>query len=65
MEHIAVLTIATLLIALLSLLVWRKTKSVAFIIGFAFLYFWTLYGAWFTITDNLKEEKGEVYQYLF
>jgi hypothetical protein len=65
MEHLAVLTIATLLIALLSLLVWRKTKSVAFMIGFAFLYFWTLYGAWFTITDNLKKEKGEVYQYLF
>jgi hypothetical protein len=65
MEHIAVLTIATLLIALLSLLVWRKTKSVAFMIGFGFLYFWTLYGAWFTITDNLQEEKGERYQYLF
>jgi len=65
MEHIAVLTIATLVIALLSVLVWRKTKSVAFIIGFGFLYFWTLYGAWFTITDSLEGEKGERYQYLF
>ncbi|HKE58231.1 MAG TPA: hypothetical protein VKB46_16075, partial [Pyrinomonadaceae bacterium] len=65
MEHLLVLSVATIVIGLLSFLVWRKTKSVAFMVGFLFLYFWSLYGAWFTITDDLRDEKGERYQYLF
>lgn len=65
MEHYGVLSTATLLIIILSLLVWRKTKSIAFLLGFLFLYFWSLYGAWFIIYDNLSGDQGERYQYLF
>src|SRR5262250_3269660 len=65
MEYYALLSVCTLVILVLAGLIWRKTKAIAFLIGFAFMYFWSLYGAWFIISDTLAGEKGERYQYLF
>jgi hypothetical protein len=65
MEYYALLSVCTLVILVLAALIWRKTKAIAFLLGIAFMYFWSLYGAWFIISDTLAGEKGERYQYLF
>ncbi len=65
MEYYALLSVCTLVILVLAGLIWRKTKTIAFLLGFAFMYFWSLYGAWFIISDTLAGEQGERYQYLF
>ncbi len=65
MQYYAVLTIATVIIGLLALAIWRRTSSLAFPIGIALLYYWTLLGAWFIVKDLLGGNSGMRYQYYF
>ena len=46
LECHAVLVLAVLSLSLLTFLIWRRTRSLAFPVGFALLYFGTLHGAW-------------------
>jgi hypothetical protein len=64
MQHYAVLSLATFGFLLLTWLIWWKTKSIAFLIGNAFLYLWSLYGAWFIVRDTLNGDTDAKYQYL-
>lgn len=65
MQYYAVLAVATVIIGLLTLVIWRKTGSVAFPVGIALLYYWTLLGAWFIVEDLLGGNTGMRYQYYF
>jgi len=65
MQYYAVLAVATVIIGLLTLVLWRKTGSIAFPIGIALLYYWTLLGAWFIVQDLLGGNTGLRYQYYF
>jgi hypothetical protein len=65
MQFYAVLTVATVVIGLLTFAIWKKTGSVAFPIGVALLYYWTLLGAWFIVSDLLGGNTGMRYQYYF
>jgi len=65
MQFYVVLTAATAIIGLLTLAIWKKTGSVAFPIGIALLYYWTLLGAWFIVADSLGGSTGMRYQYYF
>ncbi len=65
MQFYVVLTAATGVIGLLTLAIWKKTGSVAFPIGIALLYYWTLLGAWFIVADSLGGNTGMRYQYYF
>ena len=60
MGYYLTIGLATFAIALLALKIWQKTHSVAFIVGIAFIYYWTLYGAWTVISAG-----GEVDTYLY
>lgn len=65
MPYYTVLTIATVIIGLLALVTWRRTGSVAFPIGIALLYYWTLLGAWFIVIDLLGGNSGMRYHSYF
>lgn len=65
MAYYAVLSIATVTIAALSVAVWRKTRQVAFLLGFAFLYYWSLYGGWLVVNRGLGADRSYRFEYLF
>ena len=48
-EFCLLLAIFTLIIFFLLGVIWRKTKSLGFVVGFVFLYYWSLGGAWRTL----------------
>lgn len=65
LEHYAVLSGATVIIVLLTIGVWLKTRQVAFVAGFVFLYYWSLYGAWAVIARNLGSSEQYRFEYMF
>jgi hypothetical protein len=64
MEFYLLLLLQTSVIAALALLLWLKTGHVGFPVGIGFLYFWSLYGAWSIVTDQLGGDSGKRYDYL-
>lgn len=64
MEFYVLLSVLTFLIFALALAIWRKTRQFAFPLGIAFLYYWSLFGAWSIITDKLGGDSGMHYDYL-
>ncbi len=65
MVHLLVLVGATVLIGLLAWATWKRTRSLAFLIGTGALYLWSLYGAWFIVGDDHVGNLDGSYQYLF
>lgn len=65
MLYYLLLASATAIIAVLTVLVWNKTRNLCFPFGFACLYFWSLYGAWTIVDDNLTGEYGRKHHYLY
>ncbi|HTR47824.1 MAG TPA: hypothetical protein VMM16_10605 [Verrucomicrobiae bacterium] len=63
MEFYLVLSLATIVITGLTVLMWQKTRTFAFPLGIAFMYFWTLYGGW-RIVRSLDGSSDET-PYLF
>ncbi len=53
------ISLATIVVILLTIRIWVKTHSVAFLAGIVFLYYWSLYGAWAVIWSG-----GELDNYL-
>ena len=64
MEFFSILGAATVVIAVLTLALYRKRKDVGFLVGVAALYYWTLYGAWFIVIDKTGGFSGKNYHYL-
>ena len=65
MSYYAVLGVATFLFLLLGLAIWAKTRSIAFVVGLAFAYYWTLWGGWFVVYDLNGGNSGLLYDYLY
>jgi len=65
MSYYAILGVATLLFFLLGLGIWAKTRSIAFVVGLAFAYYWTLWGGWFIVYDLNGGNSGMLYGYLY
>jgi len=59
MIHYIFLTVFTAIIAFLTGKIWKKTKQMAFPLGIALMYYWSLAGAWFIVFDELTEQKGK------
>lgn len=55
----------TVLIFILAVFLWSKTKEIAFPVGIALLYFWSLFGAWQVIYDYRENITTSNYYYLF
>ncbi len=64
MEFYLLLTLVTAIITVLAFVLWRKTGHVGFPLGIGLLYFWSLYGAWSIVTDQLGGDSGKRYDYL-
>lgn len=58
MSYYAVLGVSTTIIVIMAALIWSKTKSPSFLLGLAFLYYWSLFGGWTIVTDRLSNEAG-------
>jgi len=58
MLHYLLLSLYTLIIAYLAWRTWKKTREIAFLIGVALIYYWSLLGAWFIVYDELSGGKG-------
>src|SRR5579864_3301144 len=65
MEFYIVLGVATLLIGVLTLLISLKTKTIAFAMGAAFLYYWTLFGAFSVLQQKFGDSQERPFDYLF
>jgi hypothetical protein len=63
-EYFALLTAATILIGLLGLVLFRRTRDLGVLLATAALYYWSLYGAWFVTIDKLGGFSGKNYHYL-
>ena len=58
------LGVATVVIMVLTLALYRKRRDVGFLVGMTALYYWTLYGAWYIVIDKMGGLSGKHYQYL-
>lgn len=69
MEYYLLLTTSTFIILLLAILIWEKGRDVSFLLGIGLLYYFSLFGAWAIVYDNLTGGKGADfglhYYYLF
>ncbi len=64
MEFFSLLGVATAVIAVLTLALYRKRKDVGILVGMGALYYWTLYGAWYIVIDKTGGFSGKNYHYL-
>jgi hypothetical protein len=64
MEFFSLLAVATCVIAVLTLALYRKRRDVGFVVGIGALYYWTLYGAWYIVIDKTGGFSGKNYHYL-
>ena len=60
-----ILTIATSACLGMAFALYHRTRSFAFVLGIAVLYFWTIHGAWSIVNDILGGDSGKRYHYLF
>lgn len=59
------LTISTAVVVFLTVVVWWRTRQLAFVLGFAFLYYWSLYGAWSVIARGTGAVGEYRFEYLY
>jgi hypothetical protein len=64
MEFFSLLAVATAVIAVLTVALYRKRKDAGFLVGTGALYYWTLYGAWYIVIDKTGGFSGKNYHYL-
>jgi hypothetical protein len=65
MSYYAVLGVSTSLMAVISWILWHRTRDLSFPIGLFFIYFWTLHGGWSVVSDHLNGVTLSSYQYLY
>src|SRR5262249_3346300 len=65
MIYYGVLTIGTLAFGVLSLIIWLRTRQLAFVVGLAALYYWSLYGAWLIVGRELGNRANYRFEYLY
>jgi hypothetical protein len=64
MEYYALLTVATTIIVILALALYRKSGDLGVLVGTAALYYWSLFGAWYIVLDKSGGYSGKFYHYL-
>jgi len=65
MNYYLVLGMATAVYVVLGTAIWYRTRSLAFIAGLAFIYYWTLWGGWLIVYDLRGGESGMEYSYFY
>ncbi len=65
MEFYLVLALSTATIAALAVAVWKKTRQFAFLLGFGFLYYWSLYGGWLVVNRGMGADRSYRFEYMF
>jgi len=69
MLHLTLISIATIIIVVLALVIWRRTRSISFLLGIGIIYYFTLLGGLIIsldlLTGNIMQYYGMNYYYLF
>ncbi len=65
MKFYLLLGAITLLYGSFAAVIWARTKNLAFPLGLGLLYYWTCYGAWFIVADQLRGHSYLRYEYFF
>jgi hypothetical protein len=63
-QYFALLTVTSIVIAVLTLLLYRRTHDLGVLVGCGVLYYWSLFGAWYVVIDKTGGFSGKRYQYL-
>src|SRR5690554_359916 len=58
MAYFFLLLFSTLVISVLTIVIWKRTKSFSFILGFFFLFYWGIAGSWIFYFDALSGFQG-------
>ncbi len=64
MEYFALLTSATIVIAILAFVIYRRSGDLGVFVGIGALYYWSLFGAWYIVIDKTGGFSGKFYHYL-
>jgi len=64
MEYFALLVIATTIIVVLAVALFRKRRDAGTLVGISALYYWSLFGAWYIVIDKTGGFSGKNYGYL-
>jgi hypothetical protein len=65
MEFQILLGTITCFICFAGILIWQRTRNLAFPLGLFFVYYWTISGGWALVTDLRGGHSGKRYEYLF
>jgi len=65
MSFLITLGLFTLVYVVLAVVIWFRTRNLAFPVGLALIYYWTYYGAWFVVVDRLRGYSLLRYEYLY
>lgn len=65
MLFLTTLGLFTLAFLSLAVVIWFRTRNLAFPVGLGLLYYWTYYGAWFVVVDRLRGFSLLRYEYLY
>ena len=63
MKYYTILLVSTAFLLILVFRIWSKSRTISFPLGMAFLYYWTLAGAWVLVHDRLAHTANEAYHY--
>ncbi len=65
MQYILLLSLITIIIGVLGYFIYKKTHSIAIIVGFLLIYYWTFNGAWLFVMDALSGFKGKDFGFTY
>jgi len=63
-EYYLILILSTVVIFFLAWAIYSKTRTIGYPLAIAFLYYWSLYGAWWIVYDRRGGWSGFSYGYL-
>jgi len=64
MQYFALLSIATVVIAVLAVALYVRRRDAGTLVGIGVLYYWSLFGAWYIVIDKTGGFSGKNYGYL-
>lgn len=65
MQFYLLLALLTVVIFVMTIAVWLRTRTAAFVVGLGFIYYWTLFGAWRVVRERMNDSGDHPFTYLY